>query len=404
MSELLIDHSLEAHQRGLDLLAVVNKLSHSAATELELLQAAAQPLQRFAQADHVGIARIHEVAVEMSLIAEHPVTPLLGVRLPSDDTSFLALMRRTRAELIVEDVAGSPLINEEQRALLQQIGTYSLILLPLLNEQGELFASIGFDYLAPGKLPDDVRMQYLRLAAEQIAANALLLRLKAQNERYTQQLRKINEFAQRIAPDTPLERALKDVIDAALTLEPFDYVAVYLRRPGMQYLQRFALWQGGITTVTPEGLPLSEDRYTPYQEAFMNAASVLVQDLAASTLWHYPEAEGVRTLAAYPLITQGGAFGVLELGSAQPYAYPALTFDILQQFSSETALLISGVLAYLQAQNEITVKAQASELTAMIQQQTEMTAVIQTTLKSLTTAFGARRARIRLGAPAQDKS
>ncbi len=403
MSEPSVDQSLKAHRQGLALLKALNELMRGTSTDLELFQAVAQPLQRFAQADHVGIARIHEVAVEMSLIAEHPVTPLLGVKLPSDDTSLLVLMRRTRAELIVEDVAGSPLINEEQRALLQQIGTHSLILLPLLNERGELFASIGFDYLTPGTLPDDVRMQYLRLAAEQIAVNALRLRLKAQNERYTQQLQKINEFARRIAPDTPLEQALKDVIDAALTLEPFDYATLYLRRPGMQHLQRFALWQGGITTVTPGGLPLSEDRYAPYQEAFMNAAPVLVQDLAVGTLWHYPEAANVRTLAAYPLVTQGGAFGVLELGSAQPYAYPSLTFDILQQFSSEVALLISGVLAYQQAQNEMTVKARASELTSTLQQQTEVDAVVRTTLKSLTTAFGARRARIRLGAPTQDR-
>ncbi|MFQ3645861.1 MAG: GAF domain-containing protein [Anaerolineae bacterium] len=398
-----LDPASTVHEQGLRLLAVINEIIVSEATELGLLQAIAQPLQAFSSADHVGVVRIHEITGETFFIAEHPPTPMIGTQLPNDETSLTAILRRTRSELAIDDVATSPLITNDLRVMLLGVGAKSMLLLPLVDAQRALFGSIGFDFGAPHALPDATRRHYLRVAVMQIAVAATRLRLQVQSQRQAEQLQKINAYARRIAPDMELTQALKVVLESAQTLEPFDYIALYLKRANEAHLRLSALWRGGTATILSEGLPMTDSGYTPYHQAFMDAAPTLIRDLAADSMWSYPQAIGIRTLAAYPLIMQAEPFGVLELGSAQPYAYSQATLDIFQQFANETALLISGVLATLQARSRLSVKVQASELTSTLQQQTEMSTMIQTTLKTLASAFSASRARIRLGTPPESK-
>lgn len=398
-----LDSASTVHEQGLRLLTAINDIIVSESTELGLLQAITQPLQAFAGADHVGVVRIHEITGETSLVAEHPPTAAIGAQLPNDETSLTAILRRTRGNLLIDDVATSPLITDTLRTLLLGVGAKSMLLVPLVDAQRALFGSVGFDFGAPHALPDATRRAYLNAAVAQIAAAIMRLRLQVQSQRQAEQLQKINAYARRIAPDMTLAQALEIVLESARTLEPFDYVAVYFKRPREAGQRRFALWHNNTSTITPDGLPIEDKGNLPHHEAFMDGTPVIIPDLASDPMWHYPQATGVRTLAAYPLIMQEGPFGVLELGSAQPYAYSQATLDIFQQFANETALLISGVLAYWQAQAQMAVKVRAAELTATIQQQTEMSTIIHTMLQALTTAFDAQRARIRLGTPSESK-
>ncbi|XWX03235.1 GAF domain-containing protein [Aggregatilineales bacterium SYSU G02658] len=403
MSDLPMDHAPTVHEQGLKLLTVINEAIISESTELGLLKAVAQPLQTFANADHVGIVRIHEVSGAATLVAEHPPTPMLGTELPDDSTNPTAILRRTRGDLLIDDVTTSPIISDDLRQILLQVGARSLLLLPLVDAQNALIGSIGFDFGAPHALPDSTRLDYLRVVIVQVAAAVMRLRLQVQSQRHADQLQKINAYTRRIPADTELAQALQIVLDSARALEPFDYVALYLRRGDQAHLQQAALWRDGAATITPEGRRSEDGGSTPYHEAFLDAAPIIVHDLATDPAWNYPQAAGIRSLVAYPLIMQTGPFGVLELGSAQPHAYNSAAFNIFQQFANETALLLSNVLAYRRAQRQLSVKARAAELTMTIQQQTEMDAIIKTTLQALTTAFGASRARIRLGVTPDEK-
>lgn len=398
-----LDSASPTHEQGLRLLTVVNDLIIGASTEMELLEAVTQPLHQFAQAAHVGIVRMHETTGETALVAEYPPTPMLGTRLPNDQTSLTAILRRTRGDLAIDDVATSPLITDNLREILLSVGAKSMLLIPLVDAQRTLIGSVGFDFYHPRALPDATRQAYLRVAITQVAAAVLRLRLQVQSQRQAEQLQKINAYARRITPDMPLDQALQIVLDSARALEPFDYVALYLRRGDQANLRQAALWRDGAAKITLEGQPTQDTGDTPYHEAFMDGTPIIIRNLAADTMWNYPQAAGIRTLAAYPLIMQEGPFGVLELGSAQPHAYAQATLDIFQQFTNETALLISNVLAYWQAQAQMAVKVRAAELSATIQQQTEMSTIIHTTLQALTTAFGAPRARIRLGSTTETK-
>jgi GAF domain-containing protein len=403
MSAQPLDLASTVHEQGLRLLTAINDIIVSESTELGLLQAVTQPLQKFAGADHVGVVRINEITGETALVAEHPSTPALGTQLPNDNHSLTAILRRTRGELLIDDVATDPRITADLRAILLNVGAQSMALLPLLDAKRALLGSIGLDYNAPRALPEATRLTYLQVAVAQVAAAVVRLRFQVQSQRYAEQLQKINAYARRIPSDTPLAQALEIVLESARTLEPFDYIALYLRRADEPNLRRAALWRSGRAIITPDGVPMDAATYPPYHQAFMDGGPSLIPDLAANSIWNYPQAAGIRTLAVYPLIMQEGPFGVLELGSAQPYAYAPAAFDIFQQFANETALLLSGVLTYLQAQAQMAVKLRAAELTATIQQQTEMSTIIQTTLQALTTAFGAPRARIRLGTSPETK-
>lgn len=403
MSAQPLDPASPVHEQGLRLLNAINEIIVSESTELGLLQAITQPLHQFAGAAHVGIVRIHEITGETFLIAEHPLTPTLGTQLPNDKTSLTAILRRTRGDLAIDDVTTSPLITDELRAILLGVGAKSMLLIPLVDAQRALFGSVGFDFYHPHALPDATRQAYLRAVIAQVAAAVMRLRLQVQSQRQAEQLQKINAYARRIAPDMPLAQALQIVVESARTLEPFDYIALYFKRPGEAHLRCFALWRDDTATIIADGLLMEDTGNRPYHEAFMDGTPIIIRDLASDPMWNYPQAAGIRTLAAYPLIMQEGPFGVLELGSAQPFAYSQATLDIFQQFTNETALLISGVLAYWQAQAKMAVKVRAAELAATIQQQTEMSTIIHTTLQALTTAFGAQRARIRLGTSPETK-
>lgn len=403
MSDLPMDHAPSVHEQGLKLLTILNEVFISESTELELLKGIARPLQTFANADHVGIVRIHEVSGAATLVAEHPPTPMLGTELPNDSTNPTAILRRTRGDLLIDDVATSPLISDDLRQILLQGGARSMLLLPIIDAQNNLLGSVGLDFDTPHALPDAARQAYLRVAISQVAAAVVRLRLQVQGQRHAEQLQKINAYARRIPADTELAQALQIVLDSARALEPFDYVALYLRRGDQAHLQQAALWRDGAAMITPEGRPSEDGGSTPYLEAFLDAAPIIVYDLANDPAWNYPQAAGIQSLVAYPLIVQTGPFGVLELGSAQPYAYTSSAFNIFQQFANETALLLSNVFAYRRAQRQLSVKARAAELTMTIQQQTQMDAIIQTTLQALTTTFGASRARIRLGVTPDEK-
>lgn len=403
MSDHHVHLAPTSHEQGLQLLAALNDFISSETSEQSLLEAVSPLLQRFAAADHVGFVLVNELTGETFLVAEYPVTPMLGARLPHDKRSLTAYIRRTRNELLIDDVATSKLITPELRAILQGVGAASIALIPMLDGQRNLFGSVGFDYSVPHTLPDETRLTYLRLAVRQLASAVLRLRLQAQYQRQAEQLQKINAFSHRIAPDIPLTNAVRIVLDAARTLEPFDYVAIYLKQSQQELLQRVGLWKQGELHITPEGVATDRIGYTPHHDSFMNENLVLIQDLMADRAWHYPQAVGIRTLVAYPLMRQGGAFGVLEMGSTQPYAYNPASLGIFQQFTNEAALLISSVLAYWQAQSKVELKVRTAELAARLQQQTEMDALVQATLRALTTTFGGSRARIRLGTAVETK-
>lgn len=395
----------ENQMRGLRLLSQISDITNRATDEATMLSLAAQALHDYVQVDHIGVVTIHESSGETRLVAEYPVTAMIGAVLPNDENSLTAILRRTRHEVVIQDIENSDQITPELRDILLSVGSRSMFLQPLHNAEGDLIGSIGFDINRPFAIPDAIRMEFARTVAAQLALTLQKMRLYDNSQRQVAQIQKINRFNLSVQVSQDVSTVLLGLVALARSLVPFDYVALHLYNREVGALGVATLYDNGELTIPSAFTPSYPDQNLLLQQTYLDNTVSIVRDLETETLWTHPKRGSIRTLSVYPLVAQRHTFGALELGSKRPYAYTVGEFTIFQQLANQTAATLSNAMTFQQTTQQAQRKLRTTELATLMQQQTDLGSMMRVTVEALGQMLGARRASIRLGtnAPQTEK-
>jgi GAF domain-containing protein len=362
-----------------------------------MLNLAAKALHEYVGVDHVGIVTINATSGETRLVAEYPVTNMLRALLPNDENSLTAMLQKSRREIVIQDIAHSEQITPELREILLSVGSRAMFLQPLLDAEGALLGSIGFDISQPYGMPDGTRMEFARTVAAQLALTMQKMRLYENTQRQAAQIQKINRFTLSLQVSQDLPTVLMGLVALARSLDPFDYVGLHLYDSQLGALSVAARYDNGALEI-PQGFVTSDpDNNTPLQVTFTESNASLIGDLESDGLWTHPKKGVIRTLAVYPLVNQRRNIGAMEIGNKKPYAYTAGEFAVFQQLANQTATTLANALAFKQSSEQTQRKLRTTELATLMQQQNDISAMMRVTVESLAQMLGARRVSIRLG-------
>jgi signal transduction histidine kinase/DNA-binding response OmpR family regulator len=110
-----------------------------------VLNTAAQLLTELLEVDHCGIVLIDEKVGDSCLVAEHPDTGSVGLRIRTEENFIFEHLMRENQPLIIADVSSAPL-SEAARLAMEAVGARSVMLVPLIARD-RVIGSIGLDSL-----------------------------------------------------------------------------------------------------------------------------------------------------------------------------------------------------------------------------------------------------------------
>jgi GAF domain-containing protein len=379
-----------------EMLNQITDVANHAQDETEMLQLSAELIQRFAQVDHVGIVILHEVSDLPVLVAEYPITAALGTTLPDDERSLSSIMKRTRTEVPVPDVATSPLIQDDLRQVLLSVGARSMFLLPMLDLEGRMIGSIGLDINRPNAAPEGVRLELVRTITKQLSLNYQKLRLYRAGQRQAEQLRQINVFGQSVQANQTMAEIVNLALQTLRQLGTFDYTAIHVYSPETATLNTVSRWWKGEAMHYDVPQPMNVDANSPVQQAWMDRTPVTIYRLGTQSMYLHPLRGEIESLLAFPLMSTGQSVGVLELGSQQPFFFSRNEQAIYRQMANQLAAVLDNANAFSRAQHQAQAKALASEISTRLQQQVDLDTMLAVAADEVGRVLGARRVRIKL--------
>jgi GAF domain-containing protein len=302
---------------------------------------------------------------------------------------------------ILEDYS----VYQEQVSILKHLqkqGVNSSLAIPIF-EDGRRVQQLTLAWRESRQF-DDRLMQLMRTAKSQIALVLRNQELIAQSQtaatesqQQANQLQQIADFGQAMQASLQLEEILKTVLEYSRRIISGDYVAVLTYDRHIENFRQSAQhWQDEAQVTLPGALVI-KDSDTLAQEAWDTRNLIHVESLQADWVWQHPHINILHSMLVAPLVAGGVALGILEVGSLQDKAFSASDVAAFRQMTNQLAVAIANAETYSQSQRLARNKVQANEIIAHLQQQADVTSILQVTAQELGKALGAKRARIRLG-------
>ena len=230
----------------------------------------------------------------------------------------------------------------------------SLAILPLTTAQRRLGA-MGFGRLVPQRITD-TELQFMERVASQVAVavdNALNF---ATSQAYQSQLsherdrlRVLLDINNLLVSSRELPELFRGIVRTLERVIHHDYTSLALLDSQTGLLKIHALDFPGAQNLIKQEITIPRD-ISPSSQAIATAQPFLAR---GTEIDRYPNeiimalrASGVQTICCVPLITQGKAFGTLNLGSRREDAFSAQDVELLQQVCAQVAIALENTLAF----------------------------------------------------------
>jgi GAF domain-containing protein len=379
-----------------DLIAKINT-EQSGQDETQVLQQMADVLLEATQVDHVGIVLNEEERA--FVVGEAPSLDIIGVEVEVGAGSVSAVLSEQRRALVIADIVNDTILPKKSREVLKQVGTQSIILLPMFDLDNRLLGSVGLDYYTQQESISPAVVDTAQMIVSQVVVNLHKMRLLAQSQRQAKQLQHINEFGQKLRTYLSVEEVVTMALDASQDLLSLDYVAIMLYERESDSLRYVAELREGKAQVGFPGKLVDAKSNMIATQAWTKREMMYVDNLHADWEWKHPMEKQLQTVIAQPLTSAGVVLGIMEVGHHLPSAYNAIDISTFQQMSNQLAVALSNANAYAQSQTSAQNKSLVNEIITKIQQQSDVNDILEITVQELGQALGAKRGRIRLGTP-----
>lgn len=303
------------------------------------------------------------------------------------------------------DPSGAPLLLTEveaARPLLHSLRMGALLLLPLVVE-GVVVG--GLTLQAEADRAADLRAvaETARGIAGQVALGLQNRRLLADTARRSEQLSRVNSFGQRALALFDLDAILELALSETAALLPVQRISVDFFDAGAGALHTVARYVDGEKYVT------THDRYpVPLQgtlsgQVWTGREALLLPDLAREPGMTGDDLNGMGSALAVPIFGRVGVLGVLTLACTDLRGFSEADAAVLRQLAAHLATAVENSAVYQQSQRAAHNEALINEISAHMQQQSDIQGMMQVAAQELGRALGARRARVRLGSPGQSE-
>lgn len=294
--------------------------------------------------------------------AAGPLKLLLGVPLRPDGTGRYVL--RTKKPLYLDDVRqpppGCPTIRE---AASEHNLIKSFAALPLIRQEqviGVLFVSLQ----TPIPFSPAIR-RILELFTSQAAIaieNARLLREIAKSRERLARLQEVSAISSEGQPD--LRETLRKIVENLSDIIPGGACAIRMYDSSRD---RFGIWvaAGPLRNWRKLPRPKGTSRYV-----IDNKTALYIEDAEATLPESQPavreefKAQGVKAIAALPLISKGDVKGILYVDLLAPHRFSPSEKQILELFANQAAIAIENIRLYERRVHDISVLQDVNEAIA----------------------------------------
>jgi formate hydrogenlyase transcriptional activator len=230
----------------------------------------------------------------------------------------------------------------------------SLAILPLTTAQHRLGA-MSFGRLVPQRITD-TEVQFMQRVASLVAVavdNALNFETsqayQTQLARERDRLQVLLEINNVLVTSRELPEVFRGIVSTLKRVILHDYTSLALLDPVSGLLKIHALDFPGHQGLIKQEVTISRDA-SPAGNAIATGQPLLARgaevDRYTSDVMRVLRMEGLQNFCCVPLITQGRAFGSLNLASRRLDAFPPQDVEILQQVAAQIAIAVENALAF----------------------------------------------------------
>jgi GAF domain-containing protein len=386
--------------RQVNVLQTLNDLStviSMARDESQLLNQSAQAMVTAMRADYCLVHLLDSFNQAAKIVSEYPNRGNLGQVIPLEALPVnVPLDLPSPSPIVINAVQTDPRIQEAQRAGLLAEGVRALMLLPLF-ERGRTIGGIRLDLRREDQVftPEMVEIGQTILA--QLAVGLQNIHLLEEQRLRSEQLRRVNRFGQRLQGTFDVVEVLEAALADMHQIIPVERMTIALRDAFDDRLRTAALYANGENYLTPARGALVPLEGSPLGRVWLSQQPLHIPDLSVAQDGVVEDARELRALLVTPLIGRRGALGVMSVGHSRPMIYADADLAVFQQAAGILTTALENARMYSETQQQVRNEALVNEITARLQQQTELEDMMHTALTDLGRALGARRARIRLG-------
>jgi len=376
-------------------LETINELANSltnAPDEKTLLDQTCTALVNALGINHASISLMDESKQFVSIVSEYPDMSSVGIQIPAD--SPLQVELRRNLQPITVNLADSGLHENTEK-----MGIKKLLLLPLLDTQGDYLGTVGLDIFDTKFVIDTNMIDIARTITAQIGVSVQNIRLLRDSQKQAQQFQQIAALGQLLQSTLEIDDILKIALTSMTRIVSADQISVIMFDAAQNRLQVIASRDGDTLWVDRAGKAV-EINGTTAGRVWRTGEGVRIGDLTKETSLRHTSREDVISVMAQPIFARGVVLGLVEIASHRREAYDATTAAIFQQLVSQLSVALENADAYGQSQRVAKSKALINDISSQLQRQVELEQMLDVTMSELGKALGARRARIRLTTPA----
>lgn len=370
--------------------------------ETRILNETSETLLKATHADHIGIILMQDN--RGYVVSEAPKQGIVGLEVEAGAGSVSEIMKKQRKPLVINDVSNDTVLLQKTRAALQQVGAESVVLIPMFDLNNRLLGSVGLDYYTKQDPISPVVIETAQMIVSQVVSNIHRVRLLLQSQQQAKQLQHITDFGQKLRAYLGIEEIVRTALQASRDLLELDYLAIMTYERQSDHLRYVGEIHYDETWVSIHGKFVDVEADMIAAQAWSKREMMYIDDLHADWEWKHPYEQDLQTVIAQPLASAGVVLGVMEIGHRNPSAYNAVDITTFQQMSNQLAIALSNAEAYAQSQKLARNKTLANDIITKIQQQADVRAILEVTVKELGQALRAKRGRIRLGSASPQSS
>jgi signal transduction histidine kinase len=352
----------EAGVRAPQLLAITSALADAVASE-EVLEAVVDRVASAVAASSTAVWLVDESGRSARLarqIGYHPAAARSLQHLPLDlEPSIPAIdaIRRREPVWVMSQAAlvdGYPHL----AALVTPGRSYRVSCLPLIangKTLGSLALTIEQEATGPVAIEEERSFLLLvaRFASQAIERLRLLdaeRRARADAHTAAEQIAQLYRFAQAAVSSDSLDQALEAALDTICDALAAPRAAVLIF--DQEQVMRFRAWRG-----LSDGYRQAVDGHSPWLPDTPRPDPMVVPDVASeptlASLRSVLQAEGIASLAFFPLVTRGQLIGKLMIYHREPHLYSATELELAAAISNHLASVIARFSAVAELERTI---------------------------------------------------
>jgi GAF domain-containing protein len=387
---------LQSQVGALEMLNELSAIISTRRNEQQLFNDSAQVLVRAVGVDHCGIVIFDESNDSAYVLGEYPRNGIAGMSIDTLTDPVNLELRRTKAAVLIS--AGNWDVDTKTIQLLQRINAHTLFAIPLIDVRGNMIGSVGLEMHEEGRTFTSDMIALAQTMTAQLAIGLQNVRLLQEAQRRAEQLQRVAVFSQSVQATLDMVSIYEIAVAESTTMIAFDHLNIVQYDTERDQLRIVAQHYRGKTHVDLQNGPLVSIEGTPIGQVWVSRQLTYIPDMKANTDLRHSYVE-TRSLLVAPIFSRGLVRGAVEAGSQRVNAYNEADAAVFQQMVNQLTIAIENAEAYAQSQKLAQTKALAGEISAKLQRQVEMERMLDIAARELGKALGAKRARIRLGAP-----